>query len=104
RWVGASLIKSGDILIYIKKYQLYLIALSFFLIGLIGVGWTVMNRYEILCSIFSLIVAFLLFIGIKRSIQEHFVSHLFYVPLIMIARGLGYLVGAAGYLIFRKIY
>ncbi len=98
--VGSSLWSSGEIIFYLKKYQWRLVLFIIWLVlvlCLIGVakwliGWVVL-------------LLILLFIkAIQRTIGENYLSHIVYVPIVMITRGVWYLSGICRYLFFNKIY
>lgn len=98
--VGSSLWSSGEIIHYLQKYQwrvaLFIIwlVLILYLVGIIKwlIGWLL------------LLLVLLFTKGVQRSIWEHYVSHIIYIPIVMIVRGIWYISGIVWYILSKRIY
>lgn len=98
--VGSSLWSSGEIVHYLQKYQwrlaLFIIWLIFilYLVGI--VKWSIWWVILLLWLLFAK--------GIQRAIWERYMSHIIYVPLVMMIRGMWYLSGIVWYILSKRIY
>lgn len=98
--VGKSLMQSGQIKNYSLKYKM---RIGWFIIVLLVI--LIIFRNNLAFVILMAIIWLLLLIftkAIERSFKEKYLSHLIYVPLVMIARWLGYMVGGMRYLFTKK--
>ncbi|HMY80346.1 MAG TPA: glycosyltransferase family 2 protein [Candidatus Absconditabacterales bacterium] len=98
--VGASLVKSGEIKNYLLKYKLWVIV---FIIGLLLLLYAIGLSYGLGAGI-GLLFLLISIKGIQRAISERYRSHIVYVPLVMICRGLGYISGGFKYLFSKTVY
>lgn len=101
-WVGKWLIQSWQIKEYWNKYKLWI--LTFLLSTLMGL---VVSIYLQRISFFFLliVISILILIYIKtiqRTIKEWYLSHLFFIPVVIMTRWTGYVVWACKFIIFKK--
>lgn len=100
RRVGGSLWSSGEIIYYLKKYQWWLLVFIIWLVFIVLLVW--ISKWMI--GSIVLLLLLLMFKGIQRSVREKYLSHILYVPLVMIMRWLWYMSGIIWFLFFKKIY
>lgn len=100
QWVGSSLLKSWEIQYYLNKYKLWVV--------IFVIGWLV--SLYILWILYGLLGALLLLLflvllkWIQRCLSEKYLSHLIYVPAVMLCRWWGYVSGGLSYLFTKKVY
>lgn len=98
--VGRSLLQSGEIKNYLKKYRTRIVL--FAMIILLGI---ILFSHQIKTVILIVIlwaIGLIIVKSIQRAIKENHLSHILYIPLTMIGRGAGYLVGMTRYLLLKK--
>lgn len=98
--VGASLLKSWEIQNYISKYKLWVLVFILWCLALFywfGFLNGLLGGTLLLCSL-------IIIKWIQRTIQEQYLSHLLYVPIVMFCRWYGYIKGWLSYLFTKKIY
>lgn len=98
--VGRSLWSSGEILNYLKKYRTRLLLFMTWLVMILLQAWLI----KWILGWFSLLLVLCICKGIQRSIWERYISHLLYVPIVMVVRWLWYIYGIIGYILSKKIY
>lgn len=98
--VWKSLLQSGEIKNYLKIYINWIVGLILiFWIWIIFLG----KQIWIIVSILIGWIIVLMFIkAIQRTIKEKYISHIIYIPLMMITRWFGYIVGMIKYLALKK--
>lgn len=98
--VGKSLIQSWEIKNYLKKYKIWflflIVLLLFWIIFLSQQFWGIVLIVAII------ILLLILYKTMQRAIKEKYISHLVYIPLIMIWRWSWYFVGMIRYLLIKK--
>lgn len=103
-WVWGSLIKSWEIKNYIKKYINWIIIFFIFLI-ISSVRLICNWLWQYIIIWFFIILIILLYIkAIQRAIKEWYMSHIIYIPPVMITRGIGYIAWWLKSIFFKKIY
>lgn len=102
-WIGESLIAKWMLVEYLKKYSLYLIT---FVFGVIVVSlWATAIGISIgtlLLGIVCMLVFLIVLVSIKRALLERYVSHLLYVPLVLVTRWAGYIRWMGRYLLTHR--
>lgn len=98
--VGRSLIQSWEIRNYLKKYKIWLMLLAGIL--LLWIIFFSQQFWKIILIVFIGTLVLISYKAIQRTIKEKHISHLIYIPLMMIGRWSGYLVGMIKYLFLKK--
>ena len=99
--VGKSLIQSWEIKNYLRKYIKWIIVLLTILTVWIILFW---EKSGIIIWVAT--IGIVLLIGIKtieRTIKEKEISHLIYVPLVVLSRWIGYITWMIKYLIYSLV-
>jgi len=102
--VGSSLWKTWDILVYLKKYRLWIVG---FLIILIILSYFLLKQwifYLLPIGIVWLIVLFIIIKTTQRTLTEKYLSDIIFIPIVMVTRWLGYISGALKYIFSKKLY
>lgn len=98
--VGRSLLQSGEIKNYLKKYRLRIMLLI--IIAIIGI---IFFSHQIRTVIWIIVLGAIVLMFLRstqRAIKEKHLSHILYIPLTMISRWAGYIVGMIRYLFLKK--
>ncbi len=103
-WVWNSLIKTWEIKNYIKKYIKSIVILIIILTVLYIILLDNWLTQIMPIWFFVLIILFIWFKTIQRTLKEWYISHALYIPLVMILRGAWYIVWWLKHLFLRKIY
>ena len=85
--IGESLVAKGMLKEYLKKYRFYLIV--FGIVAFLIILWSLLLDIEVrklIISIVCVIVFLIMVVSIKRAIRERYLSHLVYIPVVMITR------------------
>lgn len=86
-WIGESLVAKGMLRTYLQKYRIYLIV---FLLGVIAAIARAIDANisvrSLLLAIVCVLVLLIILVSIRRAAKENYLSHLLYVPLVMITR------------------
>lgn len=98
--VGRSLWSSGEIVDYIKKYRIRVLLFVIWLVVMLFQVWLI----KWVVWWLSLLLWFCVYKGIQRAILERYISHLLYIPIVMIVRGFGYVCGILWYILNKQIY
>jgi uncharacterized membrane protein YjjP (DUF1212 family) len=85
------LMESGQIKEYSKKYRSWI--LSFFLLWIVAVTACILRGVWRLIPIIVLGILLILILvkTIQRTLKEKYLSHLFYVPMVISIRGVWYI-------------
>ncbi len=97
--VWKSLMQSWEMKNYIKKYSIWLSILV-----LVLILWIIFFKQEfwIIVGTFILVILFLIFKKASiRAVKEKQLSHIIYIPLVIIIRGVGYIVWILRYLFIK---
>lgn len=99
-WIGESLVAKWKLREYIKKYKLYLMA--FVLMAFIVILWTIWLNIpfsKLVLAIVCVLIFLILLVSLKRAIRERYLSHLIYIPMVMVTRWAGYIWWIGRYLL-----
>lgn len=101
-WVGRSLMKGKDTKAYLLRYKYRIIA--FFTLFFITFWYWLIrwNLYILPALTISIILLLIIFKTIQRTVKEKYLSHIIFIPTVMITRWLGYTVWLCKYILFRK--
>lgn len=98
-WIWESLIAKWTFKEYLLKYKLWLV--SFLLLNIFISIYSIYKWLFLLIPIIIILIIFTLIIikTIQRTIKEKYLSHLIFVPIVMIFRWIWYWVGIIKYLL-----
>ena len=102
--VWSSLRKTGKMFVYFRIYILWIILFIIISTAFIIYLSKVWMISYVPIWIFIILIVLILAKTIQRTIKEKYISDILYIPLVMITRGVWYIIWACKYMISRKIY
>lgn len=102
KWIGESLIAKGMLRTYLHKYRFSVV--PFLIVAILIIlrcRYLEISFLKLFIALISVLLLIFIAIGLRRAIYERYITHLIYVPIVMVARAAWYFTGMITHL-FKK--